>query len=190
MRATLLPGLFAAVARNIGRGLTDVALFEMGPVFRHPSRVGAPALRAGARPLTAELLSLDAALPDQPGRVAVVLAGAREQPGWWGKGRAAIWADAVEAARSLARAVGAEADVRADSARAVSSRPVRRAHHRRGAARSCWRAAPGCHRGIRTAGADVRDGAFARRPDRRGSRCHGGSARLRPPTRRPPWTSR
>lgn len=114
MRATLLPGLFAAVARNIGRGLSDVALFEMGPVFRHPSRVGAPPLPAGKRPLPAELLSLDAALPDQPGRVAVVLAGAREQPGWWGKGRPASWADAVEAARTLARVVGAEVEVRAD----------------------------------------------------------------------------
>jgi phenylalanyl-tRNA synthetase beta chain len=114
LRATLLPSLFAAVVRNIGRGITDVALFETGPVFRHPSRVGTPDLPAGRRPLDAELLSLDAALPDQPGRVAVVLAGERELPGWWGPGRAASWADAVEAARLLGQALGADISVKAD----------------------------------------------------------------------------
>ncbi|MYV48448.1 phenylalanine--tRNA ligase subunit beta, partial [Streptomyces sp. SID2888] len=43
---------------------------------------------------------------------AVVLAGAREQVGWWGKGRPADWADAVEAARSIAREAGADLVVR------------------------------------------------------------------------------
>jgi phenylalanyl-tRNA synthetase beta chain len=114
LRASLLPGLFAAVVRNIGRGITDVALFETGPVFRHPSRVGTPDLAPGRRPLDAELLALDAALPDQPGRIAVVLAGERELPGWWGKGRSASWADAVEAARLLGRAVGADVEVKGD----------------------------------------------------------------------------
>ncbi|HVT65205.1 MAG TPA: phenylalanine--tRNA ligase subunit beta [Mycobacteriales bacterium] len=114
LRATLLPGLFAAVVRNIGRGMTDVALFETGPVFRHPSAVGTPDLPPGRRPLDAELLSLDAALPDQPGRIAVVLAGERELAGWWGNGRAASWADAVEAARSLGRALGTDVKVTAD----------------------------------------------------------------------------
>ncbi|OSP27713.1 phenylalanine--tRNA ligase subunit beta, partial [Streptomyces sp. 13-12-16] len=42
----------------------------------------------------------------------VVLAGAREQAGWWGRGRAADWADAVEAARTVAREAGAELGVR------------------------------------------------------------------------------
>jgi phenylalanyl-tRNA synthetase beta chain len=114
LRASLLPGLFAAVVRNIGRGLTDVALFETGPVFRHPSSVGTPDLPAGHRPLDAELLALDAALPDQPGRIAVVLAGDRELPGWWGKGRAGSWADAIEAARLLGRVLGVDITVTAD----------------------------------------------------------------------------
>ena len=33
LRTTLLPGLFAAVARNTSRGLDDLALFESGAVF-------------------------------------------------------------------------------------------------------------------------------------------------------------
>ncbi|MGQ4351348.1 phenylalanine--tRNA ligase subunit beta-related protein, partial [Streptomyces sp. SAS_275] len=38
--------------------------------------------------------------------------GAREQAGWWGKGRPADWADAIEAARILAREAGTELLVR------------------------------------------------------------------------------
>src|SRR5690606_14721887 len=33
LRTTLLPGLFRALRRNVGRGSTDVALFESGAVF-------------------------------------------------------------------------------------------------------------------------------------------------------------
>jgi phenylalanyl-tRNA synthetase beta chain len=115
MRTTLLPGLFAAVARNVGRGLTDVALFETGPVFRaRPDAANAPNLPAGVRPTDAELAALDAALPDQPDRIAAVLSGHRELPGWWGPGRSASWADAIEAARVLGRAVGVDIEVSAD----------------------------------------------------------------------------
>src|SRR5262249_58206739 len=34
LRSTLLPGLLRVLARNIGRGFADVALYEMGLVFR------------------------------------------------------------------------------------------------------------------------------------------------------------
>jgi phenylalanyl-tRNA synthetase beta chain len=107
LRASLLPGLLAALARNVGRGLSDVALFETGPVFRaRPAAPGAPQLPAARRPGDSELAALDAALPDQPGRVAAVLAGDLEKPGWWGEGRKACWADAIEAARLLGSALG------------------------------------------------------------------------------------
>ncbi|MBQ6639552.1 MAG: phenylalanine--tRNA ligase subunit beta, partial [Saccharopolyspora sp.] len=54
---------------------------------------------------------LDAALPEQPTHAAVVLSGQRERAGWWGSGRAAGWADAVEAARTVARAANVELEV-------------------------------------------------------------------------------
>ncbi|HVY09444.1 MAG TPA: phenylalanine--tRNA ligase subunit beta [Mycobacteriales bacterium] len=114
LRTTLLPGLLAALARNVGRGLTDVALFETGPVFRARESGAAPELPVGLRPDEASLAALDAALPDQPGRVAVVLAGHRELPGWWGPGRPELWADAIQAARALADALGITVDVAAD----------------------------------------------------------------------------
>jgi phenylalanyl-tRNA synthetase beta chain len=46
--------------------------------------------------------------------VAVVLAGQWEPAGWWGGGRAATWADAVEAARVVVAEVGTTLEVRAD----------------------------------------------------------------------------
>jgi phenylalanyl-tRNA synthetase beta chain len=115
LRTTLLPGLFAAVARNVSRGLTDVALFEAGPVFRaRPGALAPPELFAGVRPSSEELAELDAALPDQPNRVAAVLAGARERAGWWGRGRPASWADAIAGPLSIANALGIEVSVKAD----------------------------------------------------------------------------
>ncbi|MEV7066221.1 phenylalanine--tRNA ligase subunit beta [Streptomyces collinus] len=113
LRTTLLPGLLAALRRNDGRGSHDLALFETGLVFRpREERRTAAVLPVDRRPTEEELAELNAALPDQPRHVAVVLAGAREQAGWWGKGRPADWADAVEAARSVAREAGAELVIR------------------------------------------------------------------------------
>ncbi|MFJ6570378.1 phenylalanine--tRNA ligase subunit beta [Streptomyces sp. NPDC091292] len=113
LRTTLLPGLLAALRRNDGRGSHDLALFETGLVFhpREEQRI-AGRLPVDRRPTDEEIASLTAALPVQPRHVAVVLAGAREQAGWWGKGRPADWADAVEAARTVAAESGTELIVR------------------------------------------------------------------------------
>ncbi|MFI5474730.1 phenylalanine--tRNA ligase subunit beta [Streptomyces cacaoi] len=113
LRTSLLPGLLAALRRNDGRGSHDLALFETGLVFlpQEEQRV-AGHLPVDRRPTEEEIAALDAVLPAQPRHVAVVLAGAREQAGWWGKGRPADWADAVEAARAVAREAGAELVVR------------------------------------------------------------------------------
>jgi phenylalanyl-tRNA synthetase beta chain len=115
LRTTLLPSLFRVALRNIGRGFTDIALFETGLAFRpRPgASASAPILATDRGPTTDELASLEAALPDQPLLVAGVLAGNREAPGWWGPGRAAGWADAIEAARSLAAVCHVKFDVRA-----------------------------------------------------------------------------
>ncbi len=115
LRTTLLPGLLGALRRNDGRGSHDLALFETGLVFR-PTGDEKPSVRlpVDRRPTDEEIAALDAALPEQPRRVAVVFAGAREQDGWWGKGRPATWADAVEAGRIVAREAGVELIVRQD----------------------------------------------------------------------------
>jgi phenylalanyl-tRNA synthetase beta chain len=116
MRTTLLPGLLRVLARNIGRGFADTALFEIGLVFRpRPGAApSAPILAVDRGPSVSELAALDAALPDQPLRVGAVLAGARELDGWWGRGRPASWADAIEAARAVGSICRVTLDVRAD----------------------------------------------------------------------------
>ncbi|GHH19136.1 phenylalanine--tRNA ligase subunit beta [Streptomyces lanatus] len=113
LRTSLLPGLLGALRRNDGRGSHDLALFETGLVFQPREERGAAGhLPVDRRPTDEELAALDAVLPEQPRHVAVVLAGAREQAGWWGTGRPADWADAIEAARVVAGEAGAELVVR------------------------------------------------------------------------------
>jgi phenylalanyl-tRNA synthetase beta chain len=113
LRTSLLPGLLKVLGRNIGRGQRDLALFELGLVVHpDPSAGPAPLLGVDRRPTDVELKELLGAVPDQPLHVGAVLAGDAEPQGWWGEGRPANWADAVEAARTVAAAAGAELEVR------------------------------------------------------------------------------
>jgi phenylalanyl-tRNA synthetase beta chain len=113
LRTSLLPGLLATLARNVGRGLRELALFEFGLVYL-PRDDAPPVPRPGVdrRPSDEQVAQLNAALPEQPRHAAVVLVGAVDRPGWWGGGRVATWADAIEAARTLARAARADLTVR------------------------------------------------------------------------------
>ncbi len=115
LRTTLVPGLLRTLARNASRGQDAVGLFELGSVFLPgvAGRPAAPRLGVDRAPTVDELKELEAALPDQPLHVGVVLSGPRSQPGWWGAGRTAGWADAVEAAREVARSVGLTLQVQA-----------------------------------------------------------------------------
>ncbi len=109
---TLLPGVLKAAARNIGRGAPGVALFETGTVAFSVDRGPAPIFGVDWRPSDDDLAKLMAAIPDQPQFLAVVLAGERERSGWWGSGREAGWADAIEIVRRLGRELGVEVEVR------------------------------------------------------------------------------
>ena len=115
LRTTLLPGLLRTLVRNIGHGFPDTGLFETGQVFLpRPGASGiAPILATDRGPTEAELATLAAALPDQPPRVAGVIAGQRELAGWWGPGRPETWADAIEAARSVGAVSHLALEVRA-----------------------------------------------------------------------------
>ncbi|MEH0938397.1 phenylalanine--tRNA ligase subunit beta [Micromonospora psammae] len=111
LRTTLLGPLLGILKRNLGRGHRDLALFEVGAVFHPRPGVGSPpAMGVDRRPTDAEFAAADAVVPDQPRHVAVVLAGDIEPAGWWGAGRAAGWADAVEAGRDVLAAADLPAD--------------------------------------------------------------------------------
>ena len=116
LRTTLLPGLLTTLKRNVGRGFTDVAVFESGLVFRRGSGPLSPAprLRVDRRPTDEEVAELMSAVPPQPHRVAVAAAGNWEPAGWWGPARPVSWADAVQAARIVASAARVELTVGAD----------------------------------------------------------------------------
>jgi phenylalanyl-tRNA synthetase beta chain len=82
LRTSLLSTLVDAARRNISRGARDLALFEVGRVFRPLGRpTAAPEVRAGVRPGAGELAQLEAGVPPQPRRIAVLLTGQREAAG-------------------------------------------------------------------------------------------------------------
>jgi phenylalanyl-tRNA synthetase beta chain len=111
LRTTLLGPLMGVVRRNVGRGQRDLAVYEVGVVFHRPDDGAVPpAMGVDRRPTDDEFASADAAVPAQPWHVAVVLAGAVEPAGWWGGGRAAGWADAIDAARLVLAASGVPDD--------------------------------------------------------------------------------
>jgi len=78
MRRSLLPGLAAIAHRNVSRGLTDLALFEVGTVFLPESgrAYGSTSLPVGNQlPDDATLASLRASIPQQPWHVAALFLG-------------------------------------------------------------------------------------------------------------------
>jgi phenylalanyl-tRNA synthetase beta chain len=115
LRTSLLPGLLATALRNLGRGNRDLAIAESGAVFLPRDGGGERAELPGiaGRPADDQLAALNAALPDQPRHLAVVLCGEIEPRGWWGPGRAAAWTDAIAAAQVVARTARAELTTRA-----------------------------------------------------------------------------
>jgi len=112
LATTLLSGLLKTVARNVGRGINDVALFETAAVFfPTPDRLKAPILGVDWRPDDADLAKLMAAIPDQPRFLSAVLTGDAEAAGVSGPGRRYDWSDAVEIVREVGRALWLEVTV-------------------------------------------------------------------------------
>ena len=78
LRTSLLPGLVTVAHRNLSRGLTDLALFEVGTVFLPESGAsyGSRPLPAGdARPSDEVLGALRASIPPQPWHVGALFLG-------------------------------------------------------------------------------------------------------------------
>ena len=112
MTTTLLPGVLRAAGKNVGHGSADVAIFETGTVTLPRHAGPAAILPVDRRPTDEEFAALDAALPAQPLHLGLVALGYATAGGWWGEGRPVSWADAVEAVRAVAAALGLEVDAR------------------------------------------------------------------------------
>ena len=114
LATTLLPGLLEALARNVSRGIVDVALFAVAQVVQPTEQTkGVELIPVDRRPTDDEIAGLNASLPRQPQHVAAVLTGLREPRGPWGEGRRSEAADAFEAVRIVARASGIDVTLRA-----------------------------------------------------------------------------
>ncbi len=114
MTTTLLSGLLRSLTLNIGRGHADVHITETGRVFLPRDGVAeAPIYGVDRRPTADELAAFDAALPDQPFHVGLVMSGERVRSGWAGPGRAATWADAVAVVKHLAQTLHVDIEVEA-----------------------------------------------------------------------------
>ncbi|MGN6273687.1 MAG: phenylalanine--tRNA ligase subunit beta [Protaetiibacter sp.] len=114
LRRTLLPGLVDIAHRNLSRGLTDLALFEIGAVFLPEPGVayGTDFIPLGAeRPGDGTLARLGAGIPPQARHVAGLFLGEAlpKQPG--ADAVAAGIGDALDAVRQVGLALGV--DIRA-----------------------------------------------------------------------------
>lgn len=115
MRTSLVPGLIETAKRNRSRGLTDLALFEIGLVFTPETgaALGQRDLPLGAdRPTPEQLAELHAGIPAQPRHVGAIFVGnsVDKQPGV--EARPAGIADALDVVRSVGLAVGVTFDIR------------------------------------------------------------------------------
>jgi phenylalanyl-tRNA synthetase beta chain len=113
LTTTLLTGLLRALVLNIGRGHHDVRIVETGRVFQ--PRAGdpeAPIYGVDRRPTVEELAAIEAALPEQPQHIGLVMAGDAERPGWGVAGRPVIWADAVAIVQHVAEVLHVDLEVR------------------------------------------------------------------------------
>ena len=104
------PGILTValiIGRNISRGAKDVALFEIGSVFRNIREVvDAGEIAVEHRPSEEQIEGIFAALPDQPLHIAGVISGNGELKGWWGSGRKFDWSDAVSMAIRIVEETG------------------------------------------------------------------------------------
>jgi len=115
LRRSLLPGLIEVAQRNLSRGLTELAIFELGTVFlpEHGRRYGRDALPAGdVRPAPETLAELDAGIPPQPLHLGALLLGPaiEKQPGQ--EAVPSGIADAVAVVRQVAAALAVDVAVR------------------------------------------------------------------------------
>ena len=112
LSTTLLPNLLEAIARNVARGRSDLALFGLQQVAIKRADAS-PMPSVESRPEDSVVTELVESLPLQPLHVATVATGNIEHEGPWGSGRAYSYADTIESARQVARAAGVDITVKA-----------------------------------------------------------------------------
>ena len=107
LRTHLLPGLLTTLSRNINRGAKDLALFELGSVFRNISPLGKVVLPTTERKPSQKVIdSIYSSVPNQMLFVAGVSCGEKYLSSWQGEGSRFEWSDAVSKAAEIIESTG------------------------------------------------------------------------------------
>lgn len=107
LRTHLLPGLLTTLSRNINRGAKNLALFEIGSVFRNVSPLGKVVLPTTERKPSQKVIdSIYSSVPNQMLFVAGVSCGEKYLSSWQGEGSRFEWSDAVSKAVEIIESTG------------------------------------------------------------------------------------
>jgi len=109
LRTHILQSLIPTAIRNLNRGNRDVAIFEIGSIFRaEDKKYQTTILETGDLPSQSQVAQLFQSVPKQPTMVAGLISGQIERSGWWGSGREANWQDAVNLSLEIINLCGSE----------------------------------------------------------------------------------
>ncbi len=110
LRRSLIPGLTRIAHRNLARGLTDLAVFEIGAVYLPEGTASygvAEVPTATEKPQSSVLSELENSIPPQPWYLAALFVGDRRSRGIGQAAEHAGIADALDAAHAVAAVAGA-----------------------------------------------------------------------------------
>ena len=112
LRTHLLPGLLTTAVRNIGRGSKNLAIFEIGTIFRNTTPLG-KALNPGIskRPSEKVIKDIYDGVPKQMLFVGAVVTGEMVLSDWQGSGSKFNWSDAIAKAQEIIESTGNDYEI-------------------------------------------------------------------------------
>ncbi|MDO5049929.1 MAG: phenylalanine--tRNA ligase subunit beta [Actinomycetaceae bacterium] len=113
LRTSILDTLLDTAQRNAARGAESVRVFELGMVTHPKGTVPSAIPSAKQKPSGKEIGGLHRGTPKQPWHLGLVVGGAATAPGMRSEPRNFDWADAIEAAKAVASALGVTLEVSA-----------------------------------------------------------------------------
>ena len=111
LRTHLLPGLLLTAMRNQGRGASDIAIFEIGSVFRNTEKLISPGIVGIDKAPDAKTKEIIyKSVPNQPLHVGAVVAGKLTSDSWHVKSSNFTWVEAIGFARAIVENTGSVAN--------------------------------------------------------------------------------
>ena len=112
LRTHLLPGLLTTAVRNIGRGSKNLAIFEIGTIFRNTTSLG-KAVNPGIskRPSKKVIKDIYDGVPKQMLFVGAVVTGETVLSDWQGSGSKFNWSDAIAKAQEIIESTGNDYEI-------------------------------------------------------------------------------